>query len=107
MKQRRLGQYSVVPGEKAILKAKISGNVFVKAEPTVETPPNTFVCTVGNDNIVINILVTFPDSTPNSAVELTIEGEINGQPSGGPLLIDTILRTSSILDPAITLVVTK
>lgn len=101
-----LGQYSVVSGEKAILKARITGNAFVQvSSPMVQVAPNRFECIVDGLNIVVNILVTFPDSTPSSSVDLTIEGEIGGHTSGGPFHIDTIVPTSPVKSPQILLVV--
>lgn len=101
-----LGQYSVVPGETAILDVVIAGNAFVKVSaPMVEVSPNRFGCVVDGANIPIPILVVFPDTTPGSRVDITIRGEINGQPSGGPFPVDSILPTSASLNPTILLVV--
>ena len=108
MNQLMKGQYSVVQGEKVILEAQISGNAFVQASaPMVETTPNRFECTVGADNIVITVLVTFPDSTPGSRVDLTVDGEINGQRGKGPFTIFPILPTSAKKDPALQFFVKK
>jgi hypothetical protein len=108
MNQIIVGQYSVVPGEKAILKARVTGNAFVQVSaPMAEVSPNRFECIVDGANIPINILVTFPDSTPGSRVDLTIEGEINGNPSGGPFPIDSITPASPVKSPQILLVVTN
>lgn len=105
MNQIMLGQYSVVVNEKAILKARISGNAFVQVSaPMVEVSPNRFQCIIGTENLAINILVTFPDSTPGSRVDLTIEGEIEGHSSGGPFLIASIVPTSPVKSPQILLV---
>ncbi len=105
MQQIIIGQYSAVPGEKAILKARITGNAFVQvSDPMVEVSPHRFECTVGGQNIVVDILVTFPDSTPGSKVDLTIEGEIGGNPSGGPFTIDSIDPSSPVKSPQIILV---
>jgi hypothetical protein len=106
MNQLAMGQYSVTSGEKAILEAGVSGNAFVQvSEPMVETAPNHWECIVGNDNIVIRLLVTFPDSTPGSRVDLTIDGEIHGQRGNGPFSIFPILPSSAKKDPALTLFV--
>lgn len=103
MNQLMMGQYSVVAGEKIILVAQISGNAFVQASaPMVQTTPNTFQCTVGSSNLVINVLVTFPDSTPGSRVDLTVDGEVNGQRGNGPFTIFPILPTSTVKAPALT-----
>lgn len=99
MKELTMFQYSVVPGEKAILEAKISGNAFVQAgAPMVQTGPHTWECTVGTQNIVFPVLVTFPNSTP-SRVDLTIDGEINGNRGDGPFSVFPILPTSAVKDP--------
>ena len=106
MKQISFAQFSVVPGETAILEVTIAGNAFVKVSaPMVEVATNRFQCVVANANIPVNILVVFPDSTPNSKVDITIRGEIGGQASGGPFPVDSITPTSALLSPAILLVV--
>lgn len=106
MEQLMLGQYSVVPGEKAILQAAIKGNAFVKvSKPMVETSTNVFECTVDQKNIAIDILVQFPDATAGSQVDLTIDGEIGGNRGNGPFDIASITPVSGIQDPTILLVV--
>jgi|SRR5581483_7455751 len=100
MKELTMFQYSVVPGEKAILEAKISGNAFVQpGAPMVQTGPHTWECLVGGMNIVFPVLVTFPDNTPGSRVDLTIDGEINGKRGNGPFSVFPILPTSANKDP--------
>jgi hypothetical protein len=106
MEQLMLGQYSVAPGEKAILQAVIKGNAFVKvSKPMAETSTNIFECTVDQKNIAIDILVQFPDTTPGSQVDLTIDGELAGKRGNGPFPIASITPISGIQDPTILLVV--
>lgn len=108
MNQISFAQFSVVPGETAILDVTIAGNAFVQVgAPMVQASANRFECVVNGANIPVNILVVFPDSTPNSKVDITIRGEISGQGSGGPFPVDSVVPTSALLSPAILLVVNQ
>lgn len=103
MNQLMKGQYSVKAGEKCILKAQISGNAFVQAsEPMVETTPNIFEFTIGSENVVVPILVTFPDQTPESKVVLTVDGELDGKRGNGPFPLSPIQPLSAQKNPALT-----
>lgn len=106
MQERAMGQYDVVSGEKAILTARIRGNALVQAgAPMKEVAPNsnTWECTVGNKNIAFKVEVNFPDTTAGSQVDISIDGEINGQRGDGPFTIFPILPSSAKKDPTLTL----
>ena len=100
MKEITKFQYSVVPGEKVILQTKISGNAIVKvAAPMVQTASNTWEFTMPAQNVVVPVLVTFPDQTPTSQVDLTVDGELNGHRGEGPFAVFPILPQSALKDP--------
>lgn len=106
MKELTMYQYSVKPGEKAILNARIVGNAIVQAgAPMVLTGQDTWECTVAAANVTFKVLVTFPDLTPGSQVDITIDGELNGKQGDGPFRVFRIYPTSSIKDPNFVLAV--